>query len=499
MSQLRTQMSSTVSKFEPSIMDGCFKGLYHCLKAFPLRKSDNDNNFWEFLYDAVLKNSDYRDENRRVYRRSALNVFQRHAHFWKTKLIQTEDCQRWFVNLKMWTESSNKDDHKLGWKCFDAFLNTIKYEFDEQNSEHKTSFEFLLSNFITTIKSSSKKETSLGILGYGSLAYGCKLYKGIDKVVQMLEELINKIQEVFFSSPEEKGEWLIYYPSYVKAIADVITVLEASLVPIEVIDATEKIVEQLVIDYPKLPPQFKGFAVEAFTESVKHLNVKTIVLKSLVHTCSYPICTDLENEDMDVISTKSFLSFWKNVSKTKIIEQALTEAVLEIINRLNFDTDTFEAVINDKSEIIQETLVSSLSQAIIMEEQPLLSDGYVKKIKKPKKVKDHTVLANLVIIFCECPFIIDRKWLKTIMIQSTQYPEVSGFYKLLSKTLDKSHTFFEQNSDMFHTCIQFLVEVIEKCHSFEHELLISFLKMVTNLPMEFVRCLLPYLSKPMLR
>ena len=59
---------------------------------------------------------------------------------------------------------------------------------------------------------------------------------------------------------------------------------------------------------------------------------------------------------MDVISTKSFLSFWKNVSKTKIIEQALTEAVLEIINRLNFDTDTFEAVINDKSEIIQVTL-----------------------------------------------------------------------------------------------------------------------------------------------
>ena len=48
----------------------------------------------------------------------------------------------------------------------------------------------------------------------------------------MLEELVNKIQEVFFSSAEEKGEWLIYYPSYVKAIADVITVLEGSQVPI---------------------------------------------------------------------------------------------------------------------------------------------------------------------------------------------------------------------------------------------------------------------------
>ena len=53
----------------------------------------------------------------------------------------------------------------------------------------------------------------------------------------------------------------------------------------------------------------------------------------------------------------------------------MTEAVLEVINRLNFETDIFEAVINEKSEIIQETLVSSLSQAIIMEEMPLASDG----------------------------------------------------------------------------------------------------------------------------
>ena len=62
---------------------------------------------------------------------------------------------------------------------------------------------------------------------------------------------------------------------------------------------------------------------------------------------------------------------------------AFTEAVLEVINRLNFDTETFEAVINDKSEIIQETPVSSLSQAIAMEELPL--DGYVKKIKRPRR------------------------------------------------------------------------------------------------------------------
>ena len=34
----------------------------------------------------------------------------------------------------------------------------------------------------------------------------------------MLEELINKVQEVFFASPEEKTDWLVYYPSYVKLL-----------------------------------------------------------------------------------------------------------------------------------------------------------------------------------------------------------------------------------------------------------------------------------------
>ena len=107
-------------------------------------------------------------------------------------------------------------------------------------------------------------------------------------------------------------------PSYVKSIGNVITVVEASRVPIEILDTLEKIVEQLVIDYPKLPPQYQGFAAEAFTEAVKHLNAKNIVLKCLIHTCSYPISTDIDN-DTDVISTKSFLRYgnceWHGICK----------------------------------------------------------------------------------------------------------------------------------------------------------------------------------------
>ena len=74
------------------------------------------------------------------------------------------------------------------------------------------------------------------------------------------------------------------------------------------LDTIEKIIEQLVIDYPNLPPQYQGFAAEAFIEAVKHLNVKNIVLKCLIHTCSYPISTEVDH-DLDVTSAKSFLRY----------------------------------------------------------------------------------------------------------------------------------------------------------------------------------------------
>ena len=94
---------------------------------------------------------------------------------------------------------------------------------------------------------------------------------------------------------------------------------------------------------------------------------------------------------------------------------------------------------------------------------------------------------------------VDRYWLKTLMSKSTSYPEVSGFYKLLSKTLEQGHDFFSRNMDLFKTCVQFLTEVIENCHRFENELLLSFLRMVTQLPLEFVENLLDYLATPMLK
>ena len=107
MSQLLEQMKSTVKKLEISILDGCFKGLDHYLVSFHLRKSEE---YWEDLYFALLKSSDYpEDGGRRYHRRAALNLFARHSSLWSDKLIQPKDCKQWFFNLKIWAQSGNSD------------------------------------------------------------------------------------------------------------------------------------------------------------------------------------------------------------------------------------------------------------------------------------------------------------------------------------------------------------------------------------------------------
>ena len=378
-------------------------------------------------------------------------------------------------------------------------MNTICSELTENKKEYTETFNFLLSNFKDLILAPhSKKATILGILGYGSLAQGCKTFRTIEEVQTMLESLVSKTFEVFFTSQQEMEEWILYLPSHVKAIANVLRVLD-NVVSVETLLDIEVIVIKLIKEYPKLPKQYHGFATEAFLKIIPYLNVKSIIFQGLLDTCSFPIITDSEETDStEVVSTKSFLKFWKDVLRDPLVNEAALHATIEMIERLDFSVDLYEAVIDENNTVIQESLASSLTQAIKEEADSELGDSMVKTVKRPKRAKDHTLLANLVTIFNICP--LEDKWLSTIlrtlMIKSTDHPEVSGFYKLLSKVFRMATNYFQKNPDMFRVCSHFLIEVIDKSRGFEHELLLSFLHMVTNLPIDFAQTLLPYLSSP---
>ena len=117
------------------------------------------------------------------------------------------------------------------------------------------------------------------ISGYGSLANACKLYYGNDGLTKMLGELITKTQELFSSwSEEDKSEWTVYYPSHVKAIANVMSALDGH--PNDFLLDVEQVLFQLVIDYPKLPIQFQDLAIESFVNASKFIDQRDLLLKA---------------------------------------------------------------------------------------------------------------------------------------------------------------------------------------------------------------------------
>lgn len=104
MSQLLEQMNSSVAKVDISIIDGCFKGLDHCLTSFSIGEHKDK------LYDALKKCSYYPDDGgRRFHYRSGLSVFAHHCKIWSQELIEFDECKIWFNNLKTWAQCINAD------------------------------------------------------------------------------------------------------------------------------------------------------------------------------------------------------------------------------------------------------------------------------------------------------------------------------------------------------------------------------------------------------
>ena len=114
----------------------------------------------------------------------------------------------------------------------------------------------------------------------------------------------------------------------------------------------------------------------------------------------------------------------------------------------------------------------------------------------------YTVLANLVMIFNVCPMTEPKgiqQLLSSLMTKSTEFPEVSGLYKLFTKTLCQCDALnlLTNGSALVKVSTLFLLETLDKSATFENELLFSVLKMVINLPLHFISSLLPALALPM--
>ena len=340
--------------------------------------------------------------------------------------------------------------------------------------------------------------------GYGYLAPACKIYRGIEELKKMLTELVTRIIETFFNIKEDESK---YYPNHVKSVGKILEQLPKGDIPEDLVIDIQFILVQLIKEFPNLPVQYQGQAKEAFLETSRHLDFNDVIYRGLIQTCSHAVVAESEPLEKSVTCTKSYLIFWKAIAKESSIFDAVLKCLIIMIEKLNFVTDTFEVVLNEHRQIIesQPTQESSLTQVLKEESYKSETAVMVSTVKKPKMAKDHTILANLVIVICELDGSMTQSWqrqlLKCLMIKSTEYPEVSGFYKLITKIFAGNTGNTVENSIFCNeiiltSTVNYLIDVAKKCQLFEHELLKSVLIMFLKTPKELLNSVLQFLASP---
>jgi hypothetical protein len=86
---------------------------------------------------------------------------------YKIFFFQESDARHWFDTLRDWAMSYNSVDHKIGFKCLDAFLRVIGRAFnsDAHDKRYESTFAYLMKTFTNILKSkkSTSKESTLAV------------------------------------------------------------------------------------------------------------------------------------------------------------------------------------------------------------------------------------------------------------------------------------------------------------------------------------------------
>lgn len=498
-------MSSKVRQPDMTKIEGCLIGLDHFLTAFGIEEDQIERK--EEIYEKLLRvcPKPEQDGGRRVAMRTGLSVMANHCSLFGNFLVH--DRKDWYRIMTDWAFSQNREDHKMGWKAIVNFLQVVGEQL--QTKPNEKAFHFFIEKFKSHLNNpkSSAKESTIGIKGYGNLAGACKKILSPQDTSTMMFELTQKTEEVFFSTTAslEGGEVdkVTFLPSYVEALSDVIVQVEE--VSPSSVAVYERIVVYLISNYPKLPPQYHFYGVNAIAKALVSCSersslssfVSNTFYHALIESCSYPVVTKEEDEIFQTdkkISVKSYFSFWKNIIQHNFGEDK------------SFNCGIFDAFMNSAIKILKKLDLS-------VKESEKVEDENEDDALEANHVKDFTVLSNLVELIsyvCDISAVeFFRKWVQTLGYKvielSCMFPEVSDLHRLFVVILKMSKRCKilsnlpngNSESDIIFVFSSYLSDVLTKCLSYDPELLQSCLHLCVSIPSELAEGLIDPLGKPL--
>ncbi|XP_051784693.1 DNA-dependent protein kinase catalytic subunit [Erpetoichthys calabaricus] len=540
LSELKLQMTSATREPKLPVVAGCLKGLTALMINFT-KSMEEDPKTSKEIFDYALKAITPQTELKRyAVLLAGLYLFSKHASQFSTCLL--DNYQYLFEILSKYCSHSNVDMKKAGHAALDTFLKEVSLLVAENAELHKSKLEYFMRQFYSIIRTldCSTKELSIAIRGYGLFAGPCKALRSNDSddIDFMYTELIQRCKQMYLTESDTEDDNMYQLPSFLDSISSVI--LHLDKIPEVYTPVLERLLVVQIDSFPQYSQKMQPACCRSIIKVLVALAgkgpvlwsfISTVVHQGLIRVCSKPMLRSGEEEsdqekDAQVRSGKwkipsyrDYLDLFKSLldcdkmmesgfvdgealssplrSLNRLLYDELMKSLLKIIEKLDLSVHTPN---------VEEEMVGNFST----ENNLSIPSSDPSANLFPSKPKDFTAFINLV-DFCS-ELLLQKhndyfaQWVYVLgyelILQSTRFPLVSGFYKLLSVCMKiaKKIKYFQgvgpktmkpvPDNQNVYACfalfVKFGKEVCSRMKQYKDELLASCLFFVLSLPPNIV-------------
>ncbi|XP_069777633.1 DNA-dependent protein kinase catalytic subunit isoform X2 [Narcine bancroftii] len=548
LSELKTQMTSATKKPKLLVVSGCLRGLMALMVNFTKSREEDpqtSKNIFDYALKAINRQFDMK---RYAVPIAALRLFALHSNQFSTYLM--DNCQTLFEAMSICCGHTNNEMKKAAYSALESFLKEIALQVKENAHLHEDKLQYFMQQFYKIIRTmeSSNKELSIAIRGYGLFAAPCKAVNS-QYVDFMYIELIQRCKQMYLTEADTEDDNIYQLPSFLDSISSVIFHIDK--IPGVYTSVLERLIVVQIDGFPQYSTKMQPVCCHSIVKLFLALAEKgpvlwnfisTVVHQGLIRVCSKPIL--LLREGMEnlgpgsdaqqsvrnsgvvtsgnwrVPSYKDYLDLFRillDCEKMKVsglveVTFQTIESPLKSLNHLLYD-EFIKSVLKiiekldmsvDKQSQSEDGASGDGNNGIVIP----TSDPTAKM--QPTKPKDFIAFINLVefcgVLLLEKHTEYFEHWMyrfgHELILRSTQFPLVSGFYKLLSVAMKiakkikyfkgvctKSGKQCHRNAEKF-ACFalfaKFGKEVATRMKQYKDELLASCLIFVLSLPHEII-------------
>ncbi|KAM3860678.1 DNA-dependent protein kinase catalytic subunit [Diretmus argenteus] len=468
--ELKEQVTSSTKEPKLIVVAGCLRGITALMVNFPKTMEEDPTTSKEIFQYALKTISPKMEMSRYAVTCAGLRLIAKHAGQFSSCLM--DHYRTMFEVMSKLCGHINAELKKTSYYALESFLKQVAMLVADNIEEHKSKLKFFMQKFCSIIKTmdSTHKELSIAIRGYGFFAAPCKKVCPED-VDLMYTELIQRCKQMYLTESDGEDDSFFQLPSFLDSIASVIIHLD------KIPEVYTPLLERLLVVQIDCFPQYsermqttccrsilKVLVAMASKGPVLWSFISSVVHQGLIRVCSKPIMLSEDSGNGEgassqvrtgkwkVPSSQDYLGLYKGlldcdqlkdsgfldgafesqnsalVSLSRLLYDEVLKSILRIVEKLDLSVQKVTAAEEGQDDVVGVLLPSSDPTAHLV----------------PNKVKDFTAFINLV-EFCSSLLLNKhveyfQPWIyplsHQLVLHSIRNPLVSGFYKLLSVSMN---------------------------------------------------------------